>query len=879
MNTTKIFLLTIFFLAAYHLNAQHKLSGTVLLEDGTPAIASIVRLMSADTVSMYQFAETNEQGAWEIRTTQSQPVILEYSMFGYGTQYVRVAEPQKVVTPFEVTLAPKSFNLEEVTVKDEAFGVKRSGDTLTFRLTTYTTGAERTLGDVLKRLPGMEIRDGSVYYGGEKITRMLVQGRDIINGNQQLATEGIRADQLEEIKIIENYKESSEQFQTERSEDVAMDVRLKEGELNKWSGQAELLGGYPSSVKLDANAFNLNDKIGISGFAKGNNVGERVLTFRDMMNMVSNSAGRRFRRPGSDIISLVPSELGISDQVQANIDGILNLNIDWDPSDKMKIKGFVMGAYAQRESDVFMQTDFVAENQMRTETMSRTTETPIINTFWRMEWNVDSSTFLEVAAPLSFNTTSADETRSGDFSGLDFRTINNQERSTYNIAPFAKMRRKVGKDDLWRVDAKFQNSVQNGDMLFEDIFPFLSVPISPSDSLYRMLQSQQIETTDFSISSSHKMIWGDWFLQPSAEYNYQDQSMIFDASNQGVVDFGTDDQMIQHATVFGATGGYETDDWEVAPNITLNYIDRNFMLEGSHDEWFPGASLNIVRKFNRAHTLTLNGNYGIQYPGFNNVWGVNEVNTSTQVSTGGYPFDLATKGYSASLRYHNFIVTRRTFIFSNISYNYNEDVISNFTQNFGNYILSGFLPTPSSQNFNATAFMGYELPFFPIRLEPRINYNWNKGFSTNGKEEFETVNESQSYSLGLESRWDFPLNVELGMAYGISEVERASQMPITFESWEPSLELEYRIGNLNMDVEFSYDRAGTADLNSDLYILDFEAVYELKSAPLTLKLQADNVLNLDPRERVRNTFGLNIVEVRRYQVFPGFIVAGVVWQF
>jgi hypothetical protein len=82
-----------------------------------------------------------------------------------------------------------------------------------------------------------------------------------------------------------------------------------------------------------------------------------------------------------------------------------------------------------------------------------------------------------------------------------------------------------------------------------------------------------------------------------------------------------------------------------------------------------------------------------------------------------------------------------------------------------------------------------------------------------------------------------------------------------------------------MDVEFSYDRAGTADLNSDLYILDFEAVYELKSAPLTLKLQADNVLNLDPRERVRNTFGLNIVEVRRYQVFPGFIVAGVVWQF
>jgi hypothetical protein len=39
------------------------------------------------------------------------------------------------------------------------------------------------------------------------------------------------------------------------------------------------------------------------------------------------------------------------------------------------------------------------------------------------------------------------------------------------------------------------------------------------------------------------------------------------------------------------------------------------------------------------------------------------------------------------------------------------------------------------------------------------------------------------------------------------------------------------------------------------------------------------VLNLDPDERVRNTFSLNISEIRRYQIFPGFILAGVSWRF
>ncbi|HKK88868.1 MAG TPA: hypothetical protein VJ917_08460, partial [Saprospiraceae bacterium] len=290
-------LLSILFLCTVlitFLNGQHILKGTVRLDSTEVAQAAIVRLLSADTSRMFQFAETDADGNWSLETDRSENILLEFSYFGYASQFVPVGEPQKVVVPFDIVMKPQSFNLDAITVEEKAFGVRRSGDTLSFRLETYTTGAERTLGDVLNRLPGMEIRDGSVFYGGEKITRMLVQGRDIINSNQQLATEGIRADQLKEIKIIENYKQPNQQFQTEQSEDVAMDVRLKEGVLNKWSGQAEVLGGYPASGKVDANAFNLNEKVGISAFARGNNVGERVLTFRDLLNMISGDSRSGF---------------------------------------------------------------------------------------------------------------------------------------------------------------------------------------------------------------------------------------------------------------------------------------------------------------------------------------------------------------------------------------------------------------------------------------------------------------------------------------------------------------------------------------------------------------------------------------------------------
>jgi hypothetical protein len=857
---------------------QHILKGKISFEEGEAATGAIVRALKTDTASMLDYTLTDENGNWQLPIQYQDSILLEFSLFGYETKYEIVPSPQKVVQPFDITLRQKSFDLAAVTVKEKDLGVSRDGDTLTFRLRTFTTGAERTLGDVLKRLPGMEIRDGAVYYGGEKITKMLVQGRDIINANQQLATEGIRADQLQEIKVIENYKEPSQQFETEQTEDVAMDVRLKEDQLNKWSGELEVLGGYPASGKGDLNTFNLNDKVGLSGFARANNVGERVLTFRDMMNMMSDQGSRRFYFRGSDFISLIPSELNISDRVQANLDGIINFNVDLDATKDMKIKGFVMGAYAERESEVYSETDFLSENQSRVEIMNRMTQTPIVNSMWKMEWNADSSTFIEIGLPATLNFSTVDENRDGQFNNISFNTRLEEEEWNFNFSPFAKMRKKVGKDDRWNVDTRYQKSRQSGDLLYTDRFPFLKIPLNPDDSLYSILQMQTLESEEFNISSNYKAVFGDWFIDPAIEYSYQYNNIDNDASVKGAEEFTSRDYLKQNAALARLRMGYETDKWEIVPQVSINYLDRNFLLEDDVENLFPGYGLDIRRKFTRTHRLSFNANYGVQYPDFNNIRGTYSIESSTQVSTGGYPVNIPTKGYSASLRYRNFMIANRTYIFGYLSYNYNDNIITNYSESVDDYILSGFIPAPFSQSFNSSFYLGYELGFVPIRVEPRISYNWSEGFSTNLDEAIPTENSNQSYELELESRWDFPLNVELGVEYGQTKIT-SDQEDITFVSWEPRAELEYTIGNFRIETDFAYDQAGTRAISSNLYILDIESNYELKGAPLTFKIEANNILNLDPRERVRSSANFNTFSLTRYQVFPGYIIGGVTWQF
>lgn len=872
-----LFKLLIILFSSYQLSAQHILKGSVQAEDGEPAAGVIVKALQKDSTKMIDYTLTGDNGKWELKITWTDTVILEYSMFGFKTEYELIPNPMQVVTPFSIDLEQQSFDLEAVTVKEEAVGVTRVGDTLTFRLTTFTTGAERTLGDVLKRLPGLEIRDGAVFYGGEKITKMLVQGRDIINANHQLATEGIRADQLKEIKIIENYKEPNQQFQTERSEDVAMDVRLKEDQLNKWSGEIEALGGYPSSGKGDINAFNLNDKVGLSGFARINNVGEQVLSFSDMMNMISDQGGRGFHFRISNFVG-VPSELNISDRVQANLDAIANLNIDVDVTDKMKIKGFILGAFAERESQVFTDIEYIAEDVSREEEMNSQSATPLGMTMWKLEWNLDSNTFIEASFPFTFTFTDLDEVRVGQFADMNFNTRHENDEWNYNFSPFAKMRRKIG-ENILNFDTRFNSTRQSSDILFQDVFSFLGVPIDPQSELYEIQQDQILQSSDFNASTNYKMIFNNWFINPSLEYAYQQQSLKLDANAKGAEDFTSQDQLIQNGGNLKISAGYETDEWEIAPSVNINYLYRNYMTAGKAEDVFPGYGLNVARKFNRAHSINLNASYGIQYPSFDNVQNTNKISSATQVNTGGYPIDLGTKGYSASLRYHNFIISKRSFIFAFVSYSYNEDVMSSYSERIDDYILSGFLPTPFSQSFNSRLSIGYELGFVPIRVEPRISYGWSNGFSINLGEQFEVQNYNQSYSLELDSRWDFPLNIEVGIRYDYNIQESVVRDRVTFNNWQPNIELEYKLGNFTIDTDFSYENVGIRGLSSKLYVWDIRANYELKGSPIIFKLEADNILNLDPRQRIRNSFGLNTSQVVRYNVFPGYIVGGLSYKF
>ena len=68
-------------------------------------------------------------------------------------------------------------SLKEVKVKGKFFGVSVDGDTVKFNTDYFKDGTEETAGEVLNKIPDMEVSEnGDVSYAGKQVDKVLLDG-------------------------------------------------------------------------------------------------------------------------------------------------------------------------------------------------------------------------------------------------------------------------------------------------------------------------------------------------------------------------------------------------------------------------------------------------------------------------------------------------------------------------------------------------------------------------------------------------------------------------------------------------------------------------------------------------------------------------------
>jgi hypothetical protein len=168
--------------------------------------------------------------------------------------------------------------LEEITVtaKRRPYSIKK--DTISYNVDSYSDGSERKIGEIIKKLPGINVNEesGEIKYKGRSIETVTLDGDNLFDSNYSIATKNISVDMIKQIEAIENYSENPLLKGIEQGGKVSLNLKLKSGKVD-FSGDLETSTG-------------LFDDGGFAGGFGGNLLAIKK-SYKSFANVIQNNVG------------------------------------------------------------------------------------------------------------------------------------------------------------------------------------------------------------------------------------------------------------------------------------------------------------------------------------------------------------------------------------------------------------------------------------------------------------------------------------------------------------------------------------------------------------------------------------------------------------
>ena len=352
MKNKWIFLTVLAALLSLESFAQNKklsIRGTLIDSTNTALVGATVILLNATDSVLHSFALSDHTGAFEIKKLTAAEYILQVTYVGYGNFSEGIALHDESLDLGPITLLPESELLEEVVVKAEHIPIRIKNDTIEYNSAAYKTQPHAVVEDLLKKLPGVEIaRDGSIRAQGERVDKVLVDGKEFFGDDPKIATKNLPADAVDKVQVFDKKSEMAEFTGIEDGrESKTINLSLKEDKKNGYFGNAEMGYGSENRFEGKANVNRFGQRSQFSAIAMANNTNQEGFSIEDyinfmggLQNLMSGSGGGGMRLTlNSDELGL-PMNLAPNNGLRRTLAGGLNFNYEFGKKTELQSSYF-----------------------------------------------------------------------------------------------------------------------------------------------------------------------------------------------------------------------------------------------------------------------------------------------------------------------------------------------------------------------------------------------------------------------------------------------------------------------------------------------------------------------------------------------------------
>ncbi|MDH7911866.1 TonB-dependent receptor [Winogradskyella sp. SYSU M77433] len=896
--------------------AQIKMEGIVKDSIGTPLELANVIAINQETNALESYAITNDKGKYVLSLGKNGKYKVQVSYIGLKT-FDEAVTTQEADIIKDFTLMPdNSLDAVELTYE---MPVTVKGDTLVYNADSFKNGSERKLEDVLKKLPGVEITsDGKIEVEGKEVSKLMVNGKDFFDGDTKLATKNIPSNAVDKVQVLRNYAEVGQLSGVQNNQDnVAINIKLKEGKENFWFGDVTVGAGTAPSPNdelylVQPKLFYYSPKYSVNVIGDMNNIGEVALTNRDLRNF-----GGGFRMPSRTSgtnINLGDNGLGGLTNIASAQEVVTKLaaaNFSYSPNKALDLSGFLIYNSSRMRTREESYIDYleleegagdVAPDEETTQIGREATNQFLAKLSAAYKPNVNNQLDYDVLARFS-----DDEERQNLFSSivgntnqLDAATpfsINQNLNYYYTLNEnniFAFEAQHLIKDEDPFYNALLVNDPTNNDDTDQDAFdPTAEVLGFNLDQMsYDLNQDRRVKSNQLDAKLDYYNI-----LNSKSNINFTLGTILsnqkFNSNIFQFLDDGT--QFEPNPTLLDTNGNLLSTTNDVEYNFSDIYLGVHYRLKSGKFTFTPGVSLHAYSnkntqdgetlfddnffmvlpdfetriQFKKSESLTLNYRMNTSFTDVTNIAEGLVMNNYNSFQYGNPELQNALS-HNVSLFYQSFNLFNYTNVFAGANYSKNIDQIRSLT-NFENVIRTGTFFNSAFADESASVFGRVQRTFGKVRASLRANFGYSK--INQFVQDTRSVNESFSQTYTPEIRTNFreAPNVTFRYRYSISQNDQGSNTT-KFTTNAPSVEFDAYIWNsVSFLTDFSYTEQNNGQGQKDAFrTWNASLRYRKdKDAKWEYSLIAANLLDID--SNISN--GANNISVYSSETFvqPRFV--------
>ncbi len=437
-----------------------------------------------------EYVSTDSNGKFVINGLNQQTYyILKITYLGYQEYVKSLKTSTSNLNLGNILIREEAATLKEVKIVGAITPMEQKGDTTQFNAAAFKTNPDATTEDLIQKMPGITVINGTVTAHGETVNKVLVDGKPFFGDDATLTLKSIPAEIVDKIEVFDKLSDQA-QFTgfDDGSGQKTINIITK---VDKRSGQfGKIFAGYGLDERYQAGGnvsyFNKDQRISLIGMS--NNINQQNFSSQDLLGVSGASGGRGGRGGGGSNNFMVGNQSGIT--------GTNSYGLNY--SNKLGPKAELSGSYffnrTGNSNQQSLQQEYFLTNGIGNQYYDENSNSSNTNMNhrlnMRLEYNINKKNSLIVTPNVGFQDNKSGSVTSGITSLADASLLNasnnknDRKNSGYNLSnnilwrhSFEKRGRtfslnmntqlndKNGQNDLYSKNSYFNNSRTLGDTI------------------------------------------------------------------------------------------------------------------------------------------------------------------------------------------------------------------------------------------------------------------------------------------------------------------------------------------------------------------------------------------------------------------------------